>query len=521
MKNYCLIVAFLACACTSVYRVKTLEPEPLREAPKNIVTPDEPSWKDGDYYTNKERSFAEKYGPSNTKTLPYTSYSPYPKTKILTKKDVKTALSKLSVHDIVAQLNSKFFDGKLKLQDQANLATYINDATTEYESLCLDTLLKKLAEQYFLIKNQADGAFNTVSAFEELAGSTNNLLPTSVYNRIKIGVAHVVNHVNPNAAKVSIDKVSQDMDKANTLAKVQKMGDDFIEKIKALDIEKQSQAIEKLFGETNSEYLKYNISNLKGFFKKSFLILDKEERERIKKFLSDGFGLRRLDSDYYSMMKNLFEKDIIPFMESVDLNARVLKNKKRLASFCDDITKILEAPGQQNKIQCIYGLFHVNNLDDTNNQVEELSRILKKDLNGLTNTDTRMIELVFKYYDLKITNEDYSKIKEWFEKITPLIHSVLENARKEAEAKKKADAENAQKSNYFEPAVEIANAYKVLGVEPGAAPDQVTNAYRILARKNHPDKQINQSEDVKNKAEATMKELNNAIALLRNNGRAL
>ena len=384
-----------------------------------------------------------------------------------------------------------------------------------------ETLLKKLAEQYFLIKNQADGAFNTVSAFEELAGSTNNLLPTSVYNRIKIGVAHVVNHVNPNAAKVSIDKVSQDMDKANTLAKVQKMGDDFIEKIKALDIEKQSQAIEKLFGETNSEYLKYNISNLKGFFKKSFLILDKEERERIKKFLSDGFGLRRLDSDYYSMMKNLFEKDIIPFMESVDLNARVLKNKKRLASFCDDITKILEAPGQQNKIQCIYGLFHVNNLDDTNNQVEELSRILKKDLNGLTNTDTRMIELVFKYYDLKITNEDYSKIKEWFEKITPLIHSVLENARKEAEAKKKADAENAQKSNYFEPAVEIANAYKVLGVEPGAAPDQVTNAYRILARKNHPDKQINQSEDVKNKAEATMKELNNAIALLRNNGRAL
>jgi len=56
--------------------------------------------------------------------------------------------------------------------------------------------------------------------------------------------------------------------------------------------------------------------------------------------------------------------------------------------------------------------------------------------------------------------------------------------------------------------------YKTLGVSKDATKDEISKAYKKLALKYHPDKQIGKSDEEKKKAEETFKKLSEAYEVL-------
>ncbi len=58
--------------------------------------------------------------------------------------------------------------------------------------------------------------------------------------------------------------------------------------------------------------------------------------------------------------------------------------------------------------------------------------------------------------------------------------------------------------------------YKVLGVSRDATTDEIKRAYRKLAKKFHPDRLVNASDDFRKMAEEKMKDINRAYSLLNN-----
>jgi DnaJ-class molecular chaperone len=58
--------------------------------------------------------------------------------------------------------------------------------------------------------------------------------------------------------------------------------------------------------------------------------------------------------------------------------------------------------------------------------------------------------------------------------------------------------------------------YEILGVNPGATLDEITQAYHREAQKNHPDKVATMAPEFRELAERRMKELNAAYNELRN-----
>jgi hypothetical protein len=58
--------------------------------------------------------------------------------------------------------------------------------------------------------------------------------------------------------------------------------------------------------------------------------------------------------------------------------------------------------------------------------------------------------------------------------------------------------------------------YKILGIEPGASPEEIKKAYRKAAIKYHPDKYSNASEAERKAAEEKFKEINEAYNKLQN-----
>lgn len=59
--------------------------------------------------------------------------------------------------------------------------------------------------------------------------------------------------------------------------------------------------------------------------------------------------------------------------------------------------------------------------------------------------------------------------------------------------------------------------YKILGIPRDATDEDIKKAYKKLAIKYHPDKNINKSADEKNKTETKFKEISQAYDLLINN----
>jgi DnaJ like chaperone protein len=57
--------------------------------------------------------------------------------------------------------------------------------------------------------------------------------------------------------------------------------------------------------------------------------------------------------------------------------------------------------------------------------------------------------------------------------------------------------------------------YEILGLEPGATPEQIKNAYRKLSMQYHPDKVAYLGEEFRRVAEEKMKELNEAYQHLK------
>jgi DnaJ-class molecular chaperone len=58
--------------------------------------------------------------------------------------------------------------------------------------------------------------------------------------------------------------------------------------------------------------------------------------------------------------------------------------------------------------------------------------------------------------------------------------------------------------------------YEILGIRPGATLDEVTQAYRQEAQRNHPDKVATMAPEFRELAEKRMKEINAAYQELRN-----
>ena len=64
----------------------------------------------------------------------------------------------------------------------------------------------------------------------------------------------------------------------------------------------------------------------------------------------------------------------------------------------------------------------------------------------------------------------------------------------------------------------ISSAYVTLGLAKGASTEQISAAYRKLARAHHPDKVANESPQIREEAERRMKEINAAYGQLKRRG---
>jgi DnaJ-class molecular chaperone len=64
----------------------------------------------------------------------------------------------------------------------------------------------------------------------------------------------------------------------------------------------------------------------------------------------------------------------------------------------------------------------------------------------------------------------------------------------------------------------IASAYATLGLSKGASTEQISAAYRKLARTHHPDRVASLDPEVREESERRMKEINAAYSLLKRPG---
>lgn len=121
--------------------------------------------------------------------------------------EFKSAINNKNIptHEQVAQLNN-LLGGKLKLQDQANVASAIDAAKSgEFKSLKnLDTLLTSLANKY-----KPNATFNSKDFFANLE-KQNSL--SSTLNYFKLQLSHAVNATNPKGAVINLNDVKNSLE---------------------------------------------------------------------------------------------------------------------------------------------------------------------------------------------------------------------------------------------------------------------------------------------------------------------
>ncbi|WP_300359576.1 DnaJ domain-containing protein [Fusobacterium sp.] len=69
-------------------------------------------------------------------------------------------------------------------------------------------------------------------------------------------------------------------------------------------------------------------------------------------------------------------------------------------------------------------------------------------------------------------------------------------------------------TNYSNPFEDKTKYYTILGVQPGATQDEIKKAYREQAKKHHPDRFANESQDIRDYHEKKFKEINEAYEKL-------
>lgn len=73
---------------------------------------------------------------------------------------------------------------------------------------------------------------------------------------------------------------------------------------------------------------------------------------------------------------------------------------------------------------------------------------------------------------------------------------------------------NQGSSSYQNPFEDKTKYYTVLGIQPGASKDEIKRAFREQAKKHHPDKFANESQEVRDYHEKKFKEINEAYEKL-------
>ena len=73
---------------------------------------------------------------------------------------------------------------------------------------------------------------------------------------------------------------------------------------------------------------------------------------------------------------------------------------------------------------------------------------------------------------------------------------------------------NSGRTGYSNPFEDKSKYYTILGVQPGATQDEIKKAYREQAKKHHPDRFANESQDIKDYHEKKFKEINEAYEKL-------
>ncbi|MBO5800033.1 MAG: DnaJ domain-containing protein [Paludibacteraceae bacterium] len=129
---------------------------------------------------------------------------------------------------------------------------------------------------------------------------------------------------------------------------------------------------------------------------------------------------------------------------------------------------------------------------------------------GIGKTQSELLSQIMQHINLRFTDRDLF----W----QTFADNVNDNEFKEDQYNHDNKYRNSQSSSYRSnssryTAAEL-NAYKVLGLEPGASKDDVKKAYRKLIVENHPDKFAGASEHRRRMATEKTAELNKAYDIL-------